>query len=63
PARAGAGPVGSPASPPPPHRPPPPHPPPPAAPPPLRLDKLEPFLAQLKQLDDLVKSFPTVETA
>jgi len=29
----------------------------------LRLDKLEPFLAQLKQLDDLVKSFPTVETA
>ncbi|MEG1961846.1 MAG: 3-deoxy-8-phosphooctulonate synthase, partial [Pseudomonas sp.] len=29
----------------------------------LRLDKLEPFLVQLKQLDDLVKSFPTVETA
>ncbi|AYG43845.1 3-deoxy-8-phosphooctulonate synthase [Pseudomonas sp. Leaf58] len=29
----------------------------------LRLDKLEPFLAQLKQLDELVKSFPTVETA
>ncbi|HEK1766512.1 TPA: 3-deoxy-8-phosphooctulonate synthase [Pseudomonas putida] len=29
----------------------------------LRLDKLESFLAQLKQLDDLVKSFPTVETA
>ena len=27
----------------------------------LRLDKLEPFLAQLKQLDELVKSFPTVE--
>ena len=29
----------------------------------LRLDKLEPFLAQLKQLDELVKSFPTIETA
>jgi 2-dehydro-3-deoxyphosphooctonate aldolase (KDO 8-P synthase) len=29
----------------------------------LRLDKLEPFLTQLKALDDLVKSFPTVETA
>ena len=29
----------------------------------LPLDKLEPFLAQLKQLDDLIKSFPTVETA
>ena len=29
----------------------------------LRLDKLEPFLAQLKSLDDLVKSFPTIETA
>ncbi|WP_213876866.1 3-deoxy-8-phosphooctulonate synthase [Pseudomonas sp. dw_358] len=29
----------------------------------LRLDKLEPFLAQLKALDELVKSFPTVETA
>ncbi|TVP88496.1 MAG: 3-deoxy-8-phosphooctulonate synthase [Pseudomonadaceae bacterium] len=29
----------------------------------LRLDKLEPFLAQLKTLDDLVKGFPTLETA
>ena len=29
----------------------------------LRLDKLEPFLAQLKALDDLVKSFPVLETA
>ena len=29
----------------------------------LRLNKLEPFLAQLKQLDDLVKSFPPIETA
>lgn len=29
----------------------------------LRLDKLEPFLSQLRQLDDLIKSFPTVETA
>lgn len=29
----------------------------------LRLDKLEPFLTQLKQLDDLVKGFPTLETA
>src|SRR5690554_2153216 len=29
----------------------------------LPLDKLEPFLAQLKQLDDLIKSFPTIETA
>ena len=29
----------------------------------LRLDKLEPFLTQLKQLDDLVKSFPPIETA
>ncbi len=29
----------------------------------LRLDKLEPFLSQLKQLDDLVKGFPTLETA
>ena len=29
----------------------------------LRLDKLEPFLTQLKQLDDLIKSFPTIETA
>ncbi len=29
----------------------------------LRLDKLEPFLAQLKALDELVKSFPAVETA
>jgi 2-dehydro-3-deoxyphosphooctonate aldolase (KDO 8-P synthase) len=29
----------------------------------LRLDKLEPFLAQLKSLDELVKSFPIVETA
>lgn len=29
----------------------------------LRLDKLEPFLTQLKQLDDLIKSFPAIETA
>lgn len=29
----------------------------------LRLDKLEPFLAQLKTLDDLVKGFPKLETA
>ena len=29
----------------------------------LRLDKLEPFLSQLKQLDDLVKSFSPIETA
>lgn len=29
----------------------------------LPLDKLEPFLTQLKQLDDLIKSFPTVQTA
>ena len=29
----------------------------------LRLDKLEPFLTQLKQLDDLVKSFAPIETA
>lgn len=29
----------------------------------LRLDKLEPFLTQLKALDDLVKSFAPVETA
>ncbi|HDZ56163.1 MAG TPA: 3-deoxy-8-phosphooctulonate synthase [Pseudomonas xinjiangensis] len=29
----------------------------------LRLDKLEPFLAQLKELDDLVKGFPVLETA
>ena len=29
----------------------------------LRLDKLEPFLAQLKALDELVKSFPAIETA
>lgn len=29
----------------------------------LRLDKLEPFLTQLKQLDDLVKSFSPIETA
>ena len=29
----------------------------------LRLDKLEPFLAQLKSLDELSKSFPTLETA
>ena len=29
----------------------------------LRLDKLEPFLTQLKQLDDLVKNFPPIETA
>ena len=29
----------------------------------LRLDKLEPFLAQLKSLDELIKSFPTLETA
>ena len=29
----------------------------------LPLDKLEPFLAQLKQLDDLVKSFPPIQTA
>ena len=29
----------------------------------LRLNKLESFLSQLKQLDDLVKSFPTIETA
>ena len=29
----------------------------------LRLDKLEPFLAQLKALDDLVKGFPVLETA
>ena len=29
----------------------------------LRLDKLEPFLAQLKKLDDLIKGFPTLETA
>lgn len=29
----------------------------------LRLDKLEPFLTQLKTLDDLVKGFPTLETA
>ncbi|UAW97662.1 3-deoxy-8-phosphooctulonate synthase [Halopseudomonas nanhaiensis] len=29
----------------------------------LPLNKLEPFLSQLKQLDDLVKGFPTLETA
>ena len=29
----------------------------------LRLDKLEPFLTQLKQLDDLIKSFAPIETA
>ncbi|QCF26380.1 3-deoxy-8-phosphooctulonate synthase [Hydrocarboniclastica marina] len=29
----------------------------------LRLSQLEPFLAQLKQLDDLVKSFPKLDTA
>ncbi|WP_185266320.1 3-deoxy-8-phosphooctulonate synthase [Halopseudomonas xiamenensis] len=29
----------------------------------LRLDRLEPFLAQLKALDDLVKSFPQLDTA
>src|SRR5512145_451135 len=29
----------------------------------LRLDKLEPFLTQLKQLDDLVKSFAPIQTA
>ena len=29
----------------------------------LRLDKLEPFLAQLKALDELVKGFPELETA
>ncbi len=29
----------------------------------LRLDKLEPFLARLKALDVLVKSFPVIETA
>jgi len=29
----------------------------------LRLDKLEPFLAQVKAIDDLVKAFPTIETA
>jgi 2-dehydro-3-deoxyphosphooctonate aldolase (KDO 8-P synthase) len=29
----------------------------------LRLDRLEPFLSQLKQLDDLVKGFPVLETA
>ncbi|MFC0709264.1 3-deoxy-8-phosphooctulonate synthase [Azorhizophilus paspali] len=29
----------------------------------LRLDKLEPFLAQLVQLDSLVKKFPPIETA
>lgn len=29
----------------------------------LRLDKLEPFLGQLKQLDDLIKQFPAIETA
>ena len=29
----------------------------------LRLDKLEPFLTQLKQLDDLIKGFPELETA
>lgn len=29
----------------------------------LRLDKLEPFLAQLKQLDELIKNFSPIETA
>lgn len=29
----------------------------------LPLDKLEPFLSQLKQLDDLIKSFPPIQTA
>ena len=29
----------------------------------LRLDKLEPFLTQLKQLDELVKNFAPIETA
>ncbi len=29
----------------------------------LRLDRLEPFLTQLKALDDLVKGFPVLETA
>ncbi|MGV8844212.1 MAG: 3-deoxy-8-phosphooctulonate synthase [Pseudomonas sp.] len=29
----------------------------------LRLDKLEPFLTQLKQLDDLIKNFAPIETA
>ncbi len=29
----------------------------------LRLDKLDPFLSQLKQLDDLIKNFSPIETA
>jgi len=29
----------------------------------LRLDKLEPFLTQLKQLDDVIKNFAPIETA
>ena len=29
----------------------------------LRLNKLEAFLSQLKQLDELIKSFPAIETA
>ena len=29
----------------------------------LRLDKLEPFLAQAKAVDDLVKSFAALDTA
>jgi 2-dehydro-3-deoxyphosphooctonate aldolase (KDO 8-P synthase) len=28
----------------------------------LPLDKLEPFLTQMKQVDDLVKQFPVIET-
>ncbi|MDO2306108.1 3-deoxy-8-phosphooctulonate synthase, partial [Escherichia coli] len=29
----------------------------------LHLNKLEAFLSQLKQLDELIKSFPAIETA
>src|SRR5699024_12401047 len=29
----------------------------------LRLDKLEPFLTQLQQLDDVIRGFPAIETA
>ncbi|RTF32019.1 3-deoxy-8-phosphooctulonate synthase, partial [Serratia marcescens] len=29
----------------------------------LPLDKLEPFLAQMKAIDDLVKSFPELDTS
>ena len=29
----------------------------------LPLDKLEPFLLQMKQVDDLVKSFPALDTS